>query len=260
MKVFLVFAHPEPQSLTASLRDVATHELMALGHEVNVSDLYAMGWKSNIDRSDFPTLAPDERMRVAYASGSAFLTGTLTDDVKAEQAKLLWADAVILQFPLWWYSMPAILKGWVERVYSAGFAYGVGVSNERRGGDRYGEGVFAGKRAMLVVSVGGRQENYSSRGICGPIDDVLFPINHGILYYPGFDVLPPFVTWETDRMDAPGFEAASSALRDRMRSLETTEPIPYRSLNGGDYEFPGQTLRPELGAADAFGFRLHVRK
>ncbi|MCG2841204.1 NAD(P)H-dependent oxidoreductase [Sandaracinobacter sp. RS1-74] len=260
MKVFIAFAHPEPQSLTASLRDVATSELTALGHEVQVSDLYAMGWKSNIDRSDFPTLAPDERMRVPYASGAAFLRGTLTDDVKAEQAKLLWADMMILQFPLWWYSMPAILKGWVERVYAAGFAYGVGVSDEHRGGDRYGEGVFAGKRAMLLVSVGGQPDNYSARGICGPIEDVLFPINHGILYYPGFDVLPPFIVWGTDRLDAAGFETASSALRDRMQTLETIAPIPYRPLNGGDYAFPGMTLRPELGTADASGFRLHERE
>lgn len=260
VNVLIVFAHPEPQSLTASFRDVAIAELKGLGHEVQVSDLYAMGWKSNIDRSDFPTLLPDERMRIAYASGAAFLAGTLTDDVKAEQAKLLWADTVILQFPLWWYSMPAILKGWVERVYSAGFAFGVGVSNEHRGGDRYGEGIFAGKRAMLIVSVGGSEDNYSARGICGPIDDVLFPINHGILYYPGFDVLPPFIAWGADRLDASGFEITSMALRDRMRTLATKEPIQYRSQNGGDYEMPSLKLRPEHGAPDTSGFRLHVRE
>src|SRR5215472_11687746 len=107
MNVLLVFAHPEPQSLAASLRDVAVRELKAEGHEVRVSDLYAMRWKSEVGRPDFRSLAPDARLKVAAASGEAFAAQALTEDVKAEQEKLLWADALILQFPLWWYSMPA---------------------------------------------------------------------------------------------------------------------------------------------------------
>ncbi len=54
MKVLLVFAHPEPRSLNGALRDVAIKELEAQGHEVRVSDLYADGWKSEVDRGDFP--------------------------------------------------------------------------------------------------------------------------------------------------------------------------------------------------------------
>lgn len=257
MKVLLVFAHPEPQSLSASLRDAAIQELEAAGHEVRVSDLYAMRWKSEVDRSDFPTLGSDQRLTVAGASGETFAARALTDDVKAEQDKLIWADALILQFPLWWYSMPAILKGWVDRVYAYGFAYGVGEHSDRHWGDRFGEGRMAGKRAMLIVTTGGWDEHYSPRGINGPIDDLLFPINHGILYYPGFDVLPPFVAYRADRFEAADFETASAGLRDRMRRLETDEPIPYRRQNGGDYEIPSLTLRPELGEPGVMGFGLH---
>ena len=65
MKVLLVFAHPERHSLNGALRDVAVAELQAQGHEVRVSDLYAEGWKAAVDRSDFPGVAPDERLRVA---------------------------------------------------------------------------------------------------------------------------------------------------------------------------------------------------
>ena len=68
MKVLLVFAHPEARSLNGALRDVAIKELEAQGHEVRVSDLYADGWKSEIDRADFPSLAPGERLKVAAAS------------------------------------------------------------------------------------------------------------------------------------------------------------------------------------------------
>jgi NAD(P)H dehydrogenase (quinone) len=177
MNVLLVFAHPEPRSLAASLRDVAIRELEAEGHEVRVSDLYAMRWKSEVGRPDFPSLAPDARLKVAAASGQAFAAQALTEDVRVEQEKLLWADALILQFPLWWYSMPAILKGWVDRVYAYGFAYGVGEHSDTHWGDRFGEGTFAGRRAMLIVTTGGWKEHYSARGINGPIDDLLFPMS-----------------------------------------------------------------------------------
>ena len=258
MKILLVFAHPEPRSLNGALRDVAIRELKAQGHEVRVSDLYAQGWKSEIDRADFLPLAVDERLKPASASKQAFDAGALTDDVKAEHEKLLWADMLILQFPLWWFTMPAILKGWVDRVYARGFAYGVGEHSDRRWGDRYGEGILAGKRAMLIVTTGGWQEHYSPRGINGPIDEVLFPINHGILYYPGYEVLPPFVVYKVDRLDATGFEAAAEQLRERMRTIATTRPISYRRQNGGDYLIPSMQLRPELGDAEATGFALHV--
>lgn len=184
-------------------------------------------------------------------------TNTLTEDVKAEIDKLLWADTLILQFPLWWYAMPAILKGWVDRVYAYGFAYGVGEHSDKRWGDRFGEGTLAGKRAMLIVTAGGWEEHYSARGVNGPIDDLLFPINHGILYYPGYDVLPPFVVYRVDRFGEADFEPVAERLRERMRTLETTRPIPYRQQNGGDYHIPSMQLRSELGDPGAAGFALH---
>ena len=122
MKVLLVFAHPEPRSLNGALRDVAIKELAIQGHEVRVSDLYADRWKSEVDRADFPSVAPDARFKPASASKKAFAANALTEDVRAEIDKLLWADALILQFPLWWFAMPAILKGWVDRVFAYGFA------------------------------------------------------------------------------------------------------------------------------------------
>ncbi|MFK0165700.1 NAD(P)H-dependent oxidoreductase [Rhizobium sp. NPDC090279] len=258
MKVLLVFAHPEPRSLNGALRDVAIKELEAHGHEVRVSDLYADGWKSEVDRADFPWLAPDDRFVAGAASKKAFETNALTEDVKAEIEKLLWADMLILQFPLWWFTMPAILKGWVDRVFAYGFAYGVGEHSDKRWGDRYGEGTLVGKRAMLIVTAGGWEEHYAPRGINGPIDDLLFPINHGILYYPGYEVLPPFVTYRVDRLDEAGFQSAVERLRARMRTIETTPPIPYRQQNGGGYLIPSMQLRAELGDPETTGFALHL--
>lgn len=258
MKTLIVHAHPEPRSLNGSLKDLAVSTLEAAGHEVRVSDLYAMGWKAVVDAADYGEQATSP-LRVVSNSGRAFEAGALTPDVAAEQEKLLWADTVIFQFPLWWYTMPAILKGWVDRVFTHRFAYGVGVHDETRYGERFGEGTLRGRRAILSVTVGGPESHYTDRGINGPIEDLLFPIHHGILYYPGLEVLPPFVLHGADRLTEGGFEDAAKAWRERLLSLETTEPIAFRPQNLGDYDIPSLRLKQGLEAPGRQGFGLHVR-
>ncbi|KEQ53912.1 NAD(P)H-dependent oxidoreductase [Sphingobium chlorophenolicum] len=258
MKVLIVVAHPDQASLTHSFTGVANQQLQRDGHEVQVTDLYAMRWKSEIDRDDFPGLTETERLIVSAASDRAFHAGSLTEDVKAEQAKLLWADGLILAFPLWWFTMPAIMKGWVERTLSHGLGYGLGAYNDTHWGDRYGEGAMAGKRGMLLVMLGGAQPHYDRRGINGPIDDILFPITHGVLFYPGFNVLPSFVSYRADRMTPERFENEGEHLRERMRNFFTAEPIPYRMQNGGDYLIPSLQLRAELSPG-IDGFAAHSR-
>ena len=257
MNVLLVYAHPEPRSLNGALKDFAVQRLQAAGHHVQVSDLYAMQWKPALDAQDSLDGAAGDRFDPSLDSKRAFANGRQSADIAAEQAKLRWADTVLLQFPLWWFSMPAILKGWVDRVYAYGFAYGVGEHSDARWGDRYGEGTLAGKRAMLIVSTGGWESHYAPRGINGPIDDVLFPIQHGILHYPGFDVLPPFVVYRSSRMDADRFAQTRDALGQRLDALWSTAPIAFRKQNGGDYAIPELTLRPEI-AQGQVGFAAHV--
>ena len=133
--------------------------------------------------------------------GEATILNTLTDDVKREQEKLLWADTVIFLLPLWWYNMPAILLGWFNRVYTAGFGFGLGEYSDKHWGDRYREGKLLGKHAMLIITVGSWREHFSSLGIGGPIDDVLFLINHGMLFYISLEVLPPFILYRVDQLD-----------------------------------------------------------
>lgn len=260
MNVLIVFAHPDPHSLNAAMRDVCIAELEAQGHRVEVSDLYAMSFKPVVDRADFPLLPPDERLKVARASSEGYAAGHLTGDVLAEIDKLQRADAILLHFPLWWYSMPAILKGWIDRVFACGFAYGVGEHSDAKWGERFGEGSLAGKRAMVITSTGGWAEHYSARGINGPLDDILFPIQHNILFYPGAEVLPPFVVYQADRLTPAGFPTIEAALRTRMRELFSQSPIPYRRQNGGDYTIPGCVLHAGLEVPGATGFALHVQQ
>src|SRR2546426_721327 len=112
MKIVIIYAHPVPESLNASLLDVMVKKLESNGHSVQVSDLYAMGWKAVLDGDDFLHREPGARLDPMQDSKQAYQEGKQSPDIAAEQEKLLAADAIIFQFPLWWFSMPAILKGW----------------------------------------------------------------------------------------------------------------------------------------------------
>ncbi|ADO50061.1 NAD(P)H-dependent oxidoreductase [[Enterobacter] lignolyticus] len=256
MNILLVFAHPEPRSLNGALKDAAVAHLTQNGHQVQVSDLYAMKWKSALDADDREGKPVGERFDPSADSAHAFRHGLQRDDIVREQEKLRRADAVIFQFPLWWFSMPAIMKGWFDRVYACGFAYGVGEHSDSHWGDRYGEGSFAGKRAMLLVTTGGWQSHYSPRGINGHIDEILFPIQHGMLFYPGFEVLPPMVIYRTGKIDEASFADYHAQLIQRLDTLWQTPPLPFRRQNGGEYLIPELTLRADLAPGER-GLRIH---
>lgn len=254
MRYLIVYAHPEPQSLNGALKNHALAALIAAGHEVQVSDLYAMRFKAVADADDFPARECSERLIYHRASGEAYATGAQSADIAAEQEKLLWADVVVLQFPLWWFSVPAILKGWIDRVFAHGFAIGVPKPGTRQW-MRYGEGTLAGRRAMLAVTTGGREAQFSPRGINGAIDDVLFWLNHGLFHYTGMTALEPFVAFQTVRTSEAEFDAMASRYAARLLNSTSETPIAYRHENGGDYDTQG-VLRDRLGS-DRTGFDQH---
>jgi NAD(P)H dehydrogenase (quinone) len=218
-----------------------------------------MKWKAVADGDDFPDRDSSLPLDYGAASGEAYRNEAQSPDIAAEQEKLLWADAVIFQFPLWWYGMPAILKGWVDRVYALGFAYGRGVHGQTKWGDRFGEGVLQGKRSMICVTVGGRAAQYGPRGVNGQIDDLLWPIHHGVLFYPGMTVLPPTVFYEAWRtVNAQTVRDFNAHYESRLLSLMSTEPIPFRTQNGGDYD-GYQTVKPGLENGSS-GLLVHQRQ
>jgi NAD(P)H dehydrogenase (quinone) len=251
--VLIVHAHPEPRSLTRELASTARQMLESLGYHVLETDLYGQKWKAVFDADDFPARIDDEKLAFITESGHAFDTGTQTNDVEQEQQKLLQADAVVFQFPLWWFGFPAILKGWVDRVFAYGFAYGYkGAGNAYR----YGDGALMGKRALLSVAVGGPAADYGPRGINGPLDQLLFPITHGTLFFAGMDVLPTFAVYGAAKLDEAAVDAAKRALEQRLVRLFTDEPIAYRRQNDGDYP-DKQTLAPHV-ATDITGILAHI--
>ncbi len=119
MRAHVVYAHPRAGSFTHAVLDAFTAGLRDAGRTVTVSDLYAKGFQ--------PLLAGEEYRREATAA-----TGRpVAPDVAAEQAALEAADLWAFVYPVWWTDCPAILKGWFDRVWSVGWAYGDGYEPRR---------------------------------------------------------------------------------------------------------------------------------
>lgn len=254
MNVLWIFAHPDQSSLNTALRDEGLAALTEAGHPHRVSDLYAMGWKPTLDRDDF-TEDHDDPAGIGRASGHAYDRGTLSEDITVEQEKLAWADAVVFQFPLWWFAPPAILKGWIDRVFVKGYAYGVTDPDHPGRTLRYGEGVLSGKRALVLTSTGGPEPAFGPRGVNGQLDQVLFPLLHGTFWYTGMSVLPPVAVYGANRLDDQQYRAAADTVRRQVTAIGETEPIPYRSQNGGDYD-EDLVLKPTLAPGRA-GLGVH---
>jgi len=215
---------------------MAVSSLRAAGHEVVVSDLYAMSFDPVSDRRNFKTVKEAGRLKQQDEESYASEHDGFVPEVQAEMDKLAWCDALILQFPLWWLGLPAILKGWVDRVFAVGRAYG--------GGRYFSEGVFSSKRAMCTVTIGGSAEAYSRHGAYGPLAPILFPIHHGILGFVGFTVIDPFVVHAPARMSANERTAVLADYRTRVLSLGSAPAL--RALDVTNYD--GLILRPELRA------------
>lgn len=226
MKALIVHAHEEPQSFNGALRDTAVQTLSQMGMSVQVSDLYAMNFDPVGGKRDFTTLHDPAYFKYGIEQAKATEAGTFVPELVAEQRKLLEAELLIFQFPLWWFGLPAILKGWVDRVFAAGLIYG--------GGKWYTQGQFRGKRAMLSLTTGGPASIYSPRGLNGNLDDILFPIQHGILYFVGYDVLPPFVAWAPARVSAEVRSQYLEQYRQRLLAWQSTTPIAFPPLS--DYD------------------------
>src|SRR5579864_5205443 len=230
MRVFIVHAHPEAKSFSGAMTRTATEALRAAGNEVVISDLYAMGFNPVSDRRNFTTVRDPAYFRQQAEEAHAASHDGFATELQQEMDKLFWCDALILQFPLWWFGLPAILKGWVDRVFaSGGRIYGRG--------KWYDRGVFAGKRAMCAVTIGGLAPIYSEHGLNGPIASILFPINHGILYFTGFTVVEPFLVHAPARASAEERAAHLDGYRQRVLRLFSSPTIAYPGLNDYDEQF-----------------------
>ncbi len=110
MNILIVHAHPEPLSFTTSLKTTAQQTFKKLGHQVEISDLYAMQFNPVASKEDFLELNQPDYFNYALEQRNATKQQLLATDIQAEIDKVNRADLVILNFPLYWTSVPAILK------------------------------------------------------------------------------------------------------------------------------------------------------
>ncbi|SHG84170.1 NAD(P)H dehydrogenase (quinone) [Thermosyntropha lipolytica DSM 11003] len=146
MQALLVYAHPNPLSFNAAIAAVVKEELQKKGVEVKVKDLYAMNFNPVLSREDF----------------EGFHTGNIPADIKREQEDVKNADIVILVAPIWWYSVPAIMRGYMDRVFSVGFAYEYTESGPR--------GLLTGKKGLVITTAGADENAAKATGLDKVID------------------------------------------------------------------------------------------
>lgn len=136
MKVLVVMAHPRRDSLTGQITDAVAAGLADAGHDAEIVDLYGEGFDPLIMPPDEPDWEREDKV---YA-----------ENTQAEIARLQRNDGIILVFPIWWWSFPAIMKGWIDRVWNKDVAYGANTLNH--------------KRALAIGLSASNAEQYAKRG------------------------------------------------------------------------------------------------
>lgn len=246
MKVLIVFAHPEPKSFGRALLDRSVQTLESCGHEVVVSDLYAMGFNPVASGQDFTERRFRNALQYDREQKLASQRHLFSDDIQAEIDKVLACDLLILQFPMWWFSVPAIMKGWIDRVFANGTVYGAG-------GMRFDNGGLKGRRAMLSFTTGCFPAMMEADGLLGQRDVILWHLQYGTFGYSGLQVLEPFVGWSIQYSDHAQRQMCLDRYEARLRDIEHEVPMKTHVLS--DFG-PDWRLKPEIEPRTAGHRRL----
>ncbi|KAE8299236.1 NAD(P)H dehydrogenase [quinone] 1 [Larimichthys crocea] len=252
-KVLIVYAHQSSGSFNAAAKDAAVEVLKAKDYAVEVSDLYAMKFKATATAEDITgDVKNADHFCYAEETKLAWEAGKLSADITEEQRKLKEADLVILQFPMYWFTLPAIMKGWIDRVLTLGFAF----SNEKR----YSQGIFKDKKAMLSFTTGSQESMFSANGVNGDMNVTLWPLQHGILHYCGFQVLAPQIFWAPSHVTSEVRGTMLENWRKRLDGVMGEEPLSFTPLDCFDGE-KGFQLKPEVcekHATKEFGLTVGI--
>lgn len=227
MRALIVHAHPEPRSFVAAMRDAAAEQLSAMGYEPVISDLYAQGFDPVVKAADFPQRSDPAYLNIALEQRHGHKAGSLPADIARELDRVLHADLIVLTFPLFWFSVPAILKGWFDRVLLSGPIYG--------GRRFYARGGLAGKRGVVGMSLGGRQPMFEGPdAIHGDLTGILKPVLQGTLGYSGMTVMPPFYAYHVPYVDDAARRQMLLQWQEHLAHLDELEPLMMPDLSAYD--------------------------
>ncbi|WP_028402184.1 NAD(P)H-dependent oxidoreductase [Ectobacillus panaciterrae] len=162
MKSLIIYAHPNTKSFNAAIKETLVNELTILGHEVRVRDLYEMDFNPILHADDF----------------TQFFQNQIPEDIKNEQNHIEWADTLFFVYPTWWINMPAMLKGYIDRVFSNGFAF--------RYTEQGAEGLLKGKKAIVIQTTGTPEHILSASNLISPME---IAMDIGTLAFCGIDTI-----------------------------------------------------------------------
>lgn len=227
----LVHAHSESDSFVTAMRDRIAGTLAGQGYEILHSDLYAMGFNPVLSPADFGDRSDPDHLVYALEQRHNFERATLAPDIVTEIEKVCAANLIVLTFPLFWFGVPAIMKGWFDRVFISGTFYG--------GKTIYGRGGMTGKRACAAFSLGGRQDMFGDQGIHGPLEDgMLRHLFQGTLGYVGMEVIRPFIAHNVPYQPLEVRTKCLDDLADYFSRLDKAPryPVPDLSKFGARFE------------------------
>lgn len=158
MNILVIYAHPSEKSFNAVIKNALETAAINAGHDVHVRDLYQLNFN--------PVLSLAE------------LRGAVPDDVVTEQNFIRQADMLVFVYPLWWAGMPAIMHGYMDRIFSYGFAY-------KANSDGTTLGLFNDKRVVLVNTIGCSADEYRENGMFQALETIG---NRGIFNFCGTEV------------------------------------------------------------------------
>ena len=228
-KLFMISAHLEEKSFTCAMAETIKESFLQQGFQVLHSDLYAMGFNPVASKEDFHNPANPDYCNYALEQRHNYQNGGLSPDIKSEIEKLWQADSVLFVFPLYWFSVPAIIKGWIDRVLLSGLCYG--------GKRFYDQGPLKGKKASLVFSCGARESMFGKEALHGDYYEMLKPLLRGTLYYTGMEVLPPFVAHHIPYITAEKRVAILGQLKQYCGNWETMSPLAFSKISDFKNEF-----------------------
>ena len=226
----IVLAHPEPRSYSVHLARTAQGALQAAGWDVTLTDLYTIGFEASEGPLHYRQRKHRERFDASTEQRHAFDHGRMPRIVADEIARMEASDLLILQFPLWWYGPPAILKGWIDRVLAYGATYTSKV--------RFDAGKFSGKRAIVSTVGGGEKESFVLGGRNGDVHQSLWPVHYALTYV-GYTVVEPLVAmgagaWSPDEDNAAEMERLgrhAEAVAVAMQHIEQRPALCFNSQN-----------------------------
>ncbi|XP_077144638.1 NAD(P)H dehydrogenase [quinone] 1 [Ranitomeya variabilis] len=231
-RALVVLGHPERTSFNYAMKEAAVQALERKGWEVTVSDLYAMKFNPLVSRDDITgEVQNPDNFKYGPESVTAWKEGRLSKDIVTEQKKLEAADLVIFQFPVFWFGLPAIVKGWFDRVLTQGFAYSLS--------SMYDNGHFKNKKAVLSFTTGGLESMYTPIGINGDINVLLWPVQRGILHFCGFQVLEPQINYSIMHTPPEKRSLILDAWQARLDNIWEEKPINFAANEDFDLSFAG---------------------